>query len=356
MMYDADDAMAEAALNRQELEEELRGLKDILSVAQVVVSSLELDEVLENILISAMAVMDMPAGSVALYNEHTNQLDLHASRGLSETFVAHDRWTLKPGGLTHQILEGGELFVVEDTTTAEFFNNPLAVEEGIRSLIAVPLNVHNKTVGILYVDDFVPRSFTEIRQRLLSVLASFAAMSIDNARLHERTRELACTDGLTGLYNHRQFKKIYGEELARSKRYVKPLSLVMFDVDDFKVFNDTYGHPMGDQVLIAVAEILDDTLRDCDYVFRYGGEEFLAILPEADIQAALHAAERCRQGIEAEAGRYLDPHIKCRITVSVGVAAFPRDGETTDGLLKAVDDLMYVAKRSGKNKVHHLPD
>jgi len=347
--------MVDTATDRQALEEELRGLKDILSVAQVVVSSLELDEVLENILGSAMAVMDMPAGSVALYDSDTNRLHLHASRGLSENFVTHDRWTVKPGGLTHQILERGELFIVEDSGQADFFNNPLAITEGIRSLIAIPLKVHNKTVGILYVDDFVPRSFDGSRLRLLSILASFAAMSIDNARLHERTRELACTDGLTGLYNHRHFKKIFSEELARSLRYEKPLSLVMFDVDNFKAFNDRYGHPLGDKVLIAVAEILEETLRDCDFTFRYGGEEFLAILPESDIPAALHAAERCRLHIEQASGRYLDGQVRDRVTVSVGVAAFPRDGQTTEELLKVVDDLMYDAKRGGKNKVHHLP-
>lgn len=338
------------------LEEELRELRSILSVAQVVVSSLELDEVLDNILGSAMAIMEMPAGSIALYDEDRSELELHAHAGLSETFVAKERWKVKPGGLTHHILEEGELFIVEDTAEADFFNNPLALAEGLRSLIAVPLKIQNKIVGVLYVDDFKPRTFPEQRLRPLSILASFASMSIDNARLHERTRQLACTDGLTGLYNHRQFKQIFREEMARTVRYEKPLSLVMFDVDDFKKFNDTYGHPNGDKVLVDVAQILQHALRECDLVFRYGGEEFIAILPETGIEEALVAAERARREIQDRTPDSLGSIAGHGVTVSAGVAAYPRDGGDLDTLLKATDDLLYMAKKHGKNKVYHLPE
>jgi diguanylate cyclase (GGDEF)-like protein len=347
--------MEQTPLNPQILEEELRGLKNILSVAQVVVSSLELDEVLDNILSSAMAVMEMPAGSIALYDRVSNMLSIQVAHGLSESFISRDRWQVSQGGLTATILDGGELFVVEDTREADFFNNPLAVAEGIISLIAVPLKIQNKVIGILYVDDFKSRNFDDFNLRLLGILASFAAMSIDNARLHERTKELASTDGLTGLYNHRQFKKLFSEELLRARRYDKPLGIIMFDVDDFKLFNDTYGHPNGDKVLVAVGEILTDALRDCDYVFRYGGEEFIGLLPESSIEASLAAAERCRKRIEMESSRYLEDVGSGGVTVSVGVATFPRDGEAFDSLLKVVDDLMYLAKREGKNKVYHLP-
>lgn len=339
----------------QGLEKELRGLKNILSVAQVVVSSLNLEEVLDNILGSAMAVMEMPAGSIALYDRPSNTLSLKVHHGLSEAFTCRDRWRVGEGGLTATILGRGEVFPVDDTECADFFNNPLALAEGIRSLIAVPLKIQNKVIGILYVDDFKPHKFDDMDLRLLSILGSFAAMSIDNARLHEKTRVLASTDGLTGLYNHRQFKRLFSEELMRARRYRKPLGLVMLDVDDFKHFNDTFGHPTGDKVLVAVAEILTETLRDCDFVFRYGGEEFIALLPESDNQASLAAAERCRIAIELESDRYLDGISSTGVTVSVGVATYPRDGETFDGLLKAVDDLLYAAKREGKNQIYHLP-
>jgi len=336
-----------AALKRQ-----LKDLRSILSVAQVVVSSLDLDEVLQNILCSAMAILDMPAGSVALYEENNCELTLHAHSGLSADFVAHDRWQVKLGGLTHRILADGEIQVLEDCADSPLCTNPLLRQEGVRSLVAVPLKVQEKIVGILYLDDFTPRSFAAEQLHLLSVLGSFASMSIDNARLHREMCQLASTDGLTGLYNHRIFSQMLKEELSRAIRYSLPLSLVMFDVDDFKHFNDRYGHPDGDKVLVAVAEILRETLRQCDIPFRYGGEEFIVILPETEREPAVLVAERIRQAVEAQSRRHLPGNITHGVTVSVGVASYPLDGETTEGLLKMVDGLLYRAKKEGKNIVY----
>ena len=341
-------------VNDIRLVEQVQGLKGILNVAQVVVSSLDLDEVLQNILHSAMAVMDMPAGTVALYDGESSQLELRAHAGLSEQFVALDRWRVSPGGLTYEILDRGELFVIKDTEKTDFFNNPLAIQEGIRSLIAVPLKIQRRTIGVLYLDDFKPREFFEEKLELLSILTSFATMSIDHARLHEKTAQLACTDGLTGLYNHGQFKKIFADEVARATRYNKTLSIILFDVDDFKKFNDTYGHPNGDIVLQEMANMLRELLRDCDTIYRYGGEEFVALLPETALSEAIKVAQRIRIFVETESPRFLTGITKTHgVTVSVGVAALPDDGNDPVSLLKSVDDLMYKAKHEGKNKVYY---
>jgi diguanylate cyclase (GGDEF)-like protein len=340
--------------NDARLIEQVQGLKGILNVAQVVVSSLDLDEVLQNILHSAMAVMDMPAGTVALYDEETSLLELHAHAGLSDKFVTRNRWRVKPGGLTYEILDRGELFVINDTEAADFFKNPVAIEEGIRSLIAVPLVIHKRTIGVLYLDDFKPREFFDEKLELLSILSSFATMSIDHARLHEKTQQLACTDGLTGLYNHRQFKKIFVDEVVRANRYNKTLSIILLDVDDFKKFNDTYGHPTGDIVLQEMANLLKELLRDCDTLYRYGGEEFVAILPETPLPEAIKVAQRIRIFVETESPGFLTGITKTHgITVSIGVAALPDNGQDAGSLLQSVDDLMYQAKRDGKNKVYY---
>lgn len=333
-------------------DEELNCLREVLSVAQVVVSSLDLDEVLQNILCSALGIMDMPAGSIALYDESLNRLELHAHIGLSEALTAKSSWSVSPGGLTHRILSEGQLFVLEDTQGEAFFKNPLALAEGIRSLIAVPLKIQDKIIGILYLDDFVPRSFSPMRLHMLSILASFATMSIDNARLHIKTHLLACTDGLTGLYNHRQFLISFDEEMARAMRYEKPLSLVMLDVDDFKRFNDRYGHPAGDKALIAVAKALQELLRTCDFSFRYGGEEFIVILTETNLEQALNAAERLRVGIIRATKEALATIAPEGVTVSLGVSCYPRDGNG-DVLIKEADDQLYRAKREGKNCVYY---
>ncbi len=335
---------------QQRIEDELRELRELLSVAQVVVSSLDLDEVLQDILVSAMAIMQMPAGSIALYDEATSRVHLRVHSGLSEKLTAKDKWLVKKGGLTHRILEEGHLFIVEDTEKAEFFNNPLAVEESIRSLIAVPLKIHDRMVGILYVDDFKPRQFPQHRLRVMNILASFAALSINNAQLHAEAQKLACTDGLTGLYNHRQFKSMLREEMARARRYSKKLTLVMIDIDNFKRFNDTHGHPQGDRVLASLGTTLRSALRDSDLCFRYGGEEFVALLPETGITAGLHAAGRISDAVRINSRRLLADIHPQGMTVSMGVASFPRDGEDDAALLKVADDMLYRAKNLGKDR------
>ncbi len=341
-------------LSVAEMREELDGLRKIVEVAQAAVSTLELEVVLQTILQSCMEVMDMPAGSIALYDEADRRVTLAAHAGLSDKLVGKERWRVKQGGLTHRILEEGELFIVEDTDDAPFFNNPLALDEGIRSLIAVPLKIGTKIVGILYVDDFVPRTFPEYRKRMLQVFSSIAAMCIDNARLHFRTRKLACTDGLTGLYNHRQFKEFFDREMNRATRLSRPLSLAMLDIDDFKQFNDEYGHAIGDQVLVTVAELINKHLRSADLPCRYGGEEFAVILPDTDQDEALVVAERLRKVIELESMTGLPENVKRGITVSIGLASYPKDGRKIEFLLKIADDLLYGAKRLGKNKIYHV--
>lgn len=336
------------------LEEELRDLKVILSVAQSVVSSLDLEKVLFNILGSAMALMEMPAGSIALYAEASGRLELQTHTGLSRNLTEIRWWPIRPGGLAEAILAREEPLVIENLAGRSALDNPRVAAEGIRSLIGVPLKIGNRVFGILYLDDFSPRQFLPGRLRVLSILASFASMSIDNAQLHEKTRHLACTDGLTGLFNHRHFQKVFGEEMARSIRYSKPLSLIMFDVDDFKLFNDRYGHPVGDQVLVGIAGILRKSLREVDLIFRYGGEEFIAILPEAGIEEAVVAAERTRRAIEQETLGFLRGIAGPKVTVSAGVANSPLDGRDPEVLLKVTDDLLLRAKKEGKNKVYHV--
>ena len=339
--------------SRKELAEQLSGVRLVLNTAQVVVSSLNLNEVLQNILHGAMSIMDMPAGTLALYDNDTCQLELSAHAGLSEQFVARGHWKVRQGGWAYEILEGGDPVILNDTSPVDFFNNTLTADEGIRSLIAVPLKIHHKTLGILFLDDFKPREFTSDQIALLSVLASFSSMSINHAQMHERVQRQACTDCQTGLYNHAQFKKAFAEEVARANRYGKSLSIILFAVDNFKQFNDTYGRPNGDIVLYELANMLRELLRDCDVVFRYGGDEFVTLLPETPLDEAIKVAERIRIFVETESPRFMTQITKTHgVTVSVGVAALPDDGVNTKSLLKIVDELMSKAKGKEKNKVY----
>jgi diguanylate cyclase (GGDEF)-like protein len=344
------------ACEKEILQAQVKALEDLIEVAKAVVSTLDLDTVLQAIMTSAMRFAETPAGSVALYDDKKHELNLHVHSGLTSEFVKHERWDVKPGGLTEQVLTAGEIFFVEDTEAINFFNNPVAINEGIRALICIPLVVHERIVGVLYLDDFVPRQFDREKMRLLSVLASFAAMAIYNAKLHNRTKLMAITDVLTGLHNHRYFKQVFGQELGRAKRYQKSLSIILMDVDDFKKYNDAYGHSTGDAVLKVIGDVILNTIRSVDYAFRYGGEEFVVLLPETKLASALQVAERLRERIETETAAVLADVVPQGVTVSVGVAAFPDNGVRPKELFNTVDGLLYKAKEQGKNKVYHVTD
>jgi len=337
----------------EDLQKQIEALRDLIEVAKTVVSTLDLDTLLQAIMVSAMQYAETPAGSVALYDTRNKELSLHVHRGLSSEFIQVERWNVSPGGLTEQILNSGETIIVSDTHNSPFFHNPLAINEGIRSLICVPLVFQDEIVGILYLDDFVPRDFDRNRLELLAILASFAALAIHNARLHNKTKLMAITDYLTGLHNHRYFQQIFNQELGRARRYQKVMSLVILDVDNFKSFNDKFGHAVGDKVLVAIGDIITRSLRKVDFAFRYGGEEFVIILPETSLEHAVLTADRLRDRIAREAGPCVDEAEGVQITVSAGVASYPDDGTNREDLFALMDSFLYKAKTIGKNIVCH---
>ncbi|HEY5513214.1 MAG TPA: diguanylate cyclase [Geomonas sp.] len=346
-MAECDDCKKDA------LESQVRALKDLIEVAKAVVSTLDLDTVLQAILTSAMGFAETPAGSVALYYDTKRELSLHAHSGLTANFVKNERWEVTPGGLTDQVLSAGEIFFIEDTENTSFFNNPIALNEGIRSLVCVPLVFQRRIMGILYLDDFVPRHFDREKLNLLSILASFAAMAIHNATLHKRTKLMAITDSLTGLHNHRYFKQYFKQEMGRAKRYHKPFSIIMMDVDDFKSYNDSFGHATGDHLLSIMGSVILRTIRGVDVAFRYGGEEFIVLLPETRLAQAVLAAERLRQAVQSGTAKNHAGLASRGVTVSIGVASYPENADKMDELFNIVDSLLYQAKRCGKNKVYH---
>lgn len=175
-----------------------------------------------------------------------------------------------------------------------------------------------------------------------------------NAELKEANlalKELAVRDGLTALYNHRYFQEAFVLEVARSKRYGKQCSLIFMDVDNFKMYNDTNGHPQGDALLKTLARLMTTHLRICDTAARYGGEEFVLLLPETPKEAALGVAEELRCRVEAHPFPGGETQPLGKVTISIGVAGYPRDGVEAPELLDFADQLLYKAKNSGKNMV-----
>ncbi len=181
--------------------------------------------------------------------------------------------------------------------------------------------------------------------------ASHLDLRIHAAYSLEQTRRLANTDGLTGLYNHRYLHQRLEQEIERVGRYQRNLSLVMADIDHFKAYNDAFGHPGGDAVLISVAECLRQVSRSCDVVGRYGGDEFVLILPETPAGEARVMAERASRHVEALHLPAGDDVTGSEVTLSLGVAALLTTGGDKEDLIEAADTALYEAKRTGRNRV-----
>jgi len=344
--------MKRERVNDTSAQTEAKKLHDIIKASRMVMSPLDRDRVLQKILLYACELGETPAGSVALFDVSSSTMTLHAAIGLSDKFIARGSWNVNQSGLTRTILDRRELLVLSDTRESSFFNNPLILTEAIRALIAVPLWSQDQVVGILYLNDFKPRNFDpEICEKLV-MLASFASLSITTALLRRKSSQLPATDSLTGLFNHRQFKRVLSQEVARAKRYKLELSLIKIDIDDFRQFNNLYGHPCGDRVLSKVAALLVEVFRGVDLVFRYAGEEFVILLPQSGPAEAAIAAERAREAVSALRIASRGVSQLLGVTVSIGVASLPVDGITGVSLLDAADRLIDEAKYQGNDCVH----
>jgi len=254
--------------------------------------------------------------------------------------------------------------------------SPRQALDGRRRRLVVPLVHKREPVGWLDLRRGSGRPFEQDEVELLQILANQMAVALDNSRLYATLAHQATTDGLTGLLNHRAFYERLHDEVVRARRYDLPLSLLMLDLDDFKRYNDRYGHPAGDEVLRRVGRILSTELRrNIDLPARYGGEEFAVILPhtgcegaravgerlsqrvseagarhDAPAEAAV-AAERVRRRIAGERFPNAEGRATAHLTVSVGVATLPAHALDAESLVQCADEALYRAKRQGKNRV-----
>jgi len=221
---------------------------------------------------------------------------------------------------------------------------------GVRyEILLCPLGTQRYgTLGLLCF--FHSQGFDKIRQRFLSRLADQIGRILEQAVSFQRIREFSFKDDLTGVYNRRYFNQQLRVEIQRAARYQRVLSLLILDIDDFKAINDTYGHLKGDQVLIRMSQVIRSNIRAADILARFGGEEFVVILPELDKPRGVIVAEKLRRLIEREV--YVPIRTRLPVTVSVGVSSFPADGQTPEEILEVADQCMYEAKRQGKNRVH----
>lgn len=267
--------------------------------------------------------------------------------------VRHVRVPLSPESgslLSVCVLEGMPLHLTKEGMQ-RYAGDPLTQMLHSQELIIVPLKSKDKVNGAILADNFITnKPITKDDIRMLIMLANQAGLAIENSQLYEKTVIRSRTDYLTDVWNHGYFQFILQSEMERTKALKSPLSLLMIDIDDFKLYNDKLGHQTGDRILKDLAVLLKNQSRKIDYVCRYGGEEFAILLPNTEKKEALPIAERIR--IEVEKYQFHSSESKEKpLTVSIGLASYPEDGETPTQLLTSADTKLYQAKHKGKNTI-----
>ncbi len=329
-----------AERQQRRLAETLRSLATILN------SSLNLSEVLDQTL-SAIAQL-IPYDSACIALCHQGFFQFVALKGSTNTDMLREvQISLNDDALFNEMNQTHQPIVIPDTNLDPRFHG--YGENRARSWLGIPLIVRNEVVGFMAIDRSDPHAISERDAEIGTIFASQAAIAIANARLFGEVERLATTDGLTEVSNRRYFFELAEREWNRTRRYDHPLSAMMLDIDHFKRVNDTYGHAIGDVVLRTVAQICRTSLRDTDFLGRYGGEEFAILLPDTELSAAHITAERLSHSIAAT---YIATEKGAlSVTVSIGIASVTEATPSVASLLDRADRGLYIAKETGRNRV-----
>jgi diguanylate cyclase (GGDEF)-like protein len=326
-----------AAMNER-LEARLKQLSFLNQLARELSARLDLDYLLDLLSRRLSEAFNVPSLAILLFERSTSQLRVFRTRGTGEDDVLGKPFDpeVHPGGAAVKSKE-------------PFYAPNMTDDRG--SLFAVPLIYQDNPIGLLCFSSPRPNAFSEEHRDVFVTVASQASLALANAQLFQETLELSLKDGLTGILNRRALESRLELEWSRALRDQASLSIVMVDIDHFKVYNDQHGHQLGDETLRRVARIIERNIRKVDAVARYGGEEFAIILPRAGKKEAIEVAKKLRRSVEqADFLRgYLQP--LGRVTISCGVSTAPEDATSVEDLIKKADEALFSAKAGGRNTV-----
>jgi diguanylate cyclase (GGDEF)-like protein len=316
------------------------------------------DTLIRTILDKSADLLKAEQGSLMLLDDETDDLLLEAKKGMVEG-VSEKLRINRGEGIAGGVAEHGEAILVENLENDPRIKQKNRKHYKTRSFVSVPLKIDDSVIGVLNLSDKTTGDvFNEEDLHLIQSFATHAAVVMERNVFYNKTEELkklTITDPLTGLLNRRYLHERLKDEQARCERYGHNLSLLMLDLDGFKYFNDTYGHLFGDKTLKIIADTLLNTVRSMDIVARYGGDEFMVILPETAESLALDIADRIRDAVATRVvvTRDLDVTgtLPRTLSTSIGIVCFPDHGETVEILLENVDKALYRAKNKGKNRI-----
>jgi len=324
-------------------QEHLQVMTTLQSVSQVVMSSLEVDEILHNV----MKLLKETFGYtyISVYLLDGDILRLGAEIGYPMELIIREV-PITSGVAGRTVLTKQIQFLPDVSKDPSF----LRASHDIQSEICVPLLKKDNILGILNIESNIPLDEDDVD--LLKALSGSLAIAIDNAQLHAQVKTMAMTDAVSGLFNRHAFEDFLMTEIKRSQRYGYPLSLIIFDIDSFKDYNDQWGHPAGDERLRAIADLIRMTQRKHDIGARYGGDEFAIILPNTDKEGVQQFANRLLEAAsESTTEKPVIGKGVSGYTLSMGHATYPQDADTLEALLLAADQAELTAKRRGKNQV-----
>jgi diguanylate cyclase (GGDEF)-like protein len=340
----AAQAMANAAATERlraqsaALERQLRSQNELMSITESILTTLDGQAVLESITDRLGGIIACDNIAIEVIDPTTGLLTPLTARGIH---AAHylEPWDPGETGIATWVVEHNESVYIDDERSDERVNRFRTDEAIDGSLIVVPLRGRSGAIGVLTLERLgVGNSFASEEFDLVKLFAAQVSIAIQNAEMFRAVEIRAQSDALTGLLNHGTFQ----DYVDRFVRDGTPFGLIMLDLDDFREINNRLGHQAGDDLLRRIAAALVKAGRDTDLVFRYGGDEFAFLLPDADPRGAERVAERARVAVSDLHGS---------VTASIGVAAFPIDGSTSGDVLLAADRASYVAKRGGRNRV-----
>uniref|UniRef100_A0A7V3RHM0 Sensor domain-containing diguanylate cyclase n=1 Tax=candidate division WOR-3 bacterium TaxID=2052148 RepID=A0A7V3RHM0_UNCW3 len=313
----------------------------LYEVSRTFISTLDFDALLKNILQRLSDTFGYLNLAIFLVDEEKQQLKIRSYINYPDS-VKNLEIKIGSVGITGHVAATREMYYAPDVSKDPYYIP--GVKEA-KSEVCFPLMIGERLIGVLDVESPEIDGFTPDDIRILSTLSAQIAIALENARLYEEAKRLSLTDPLTGLPNRRSFEIMIENEIKRAERYRRPFALLMMDFDNFKSYNDKFGHSAGDEILRRFSTVMKEGIRDVDFLGRYGGDEFVAVLPETDANFALVVAERIRKKIESE---NLDPPV----TLSIGIAVFPRDAREKQKLIDLADRACYESKEMGGNRVN----